>query len=317
MDVQGGTIAQGTNVIQYNQKGGNNQRWKVTEVSTGVYKIASYANTNYVLGLPGNTTENEGNIAIYQENNTASKRFHIILNSDGYSYRIMTGASSYGKAVTVQSASFSNSANVFQYTYNGTYNDEWIFEPVHKFSPSLFENYAVKNYNSYVPTYPNMTAGDNYDCTNFASQCMLAGGIHFQGKWWIYKNNNKYPKPANGTQFDDSWSVDTMGGILGFGASSPWVSAKQFNNFWSGIVSRTDTFTVSYAKSHKPNLYALSYYVGDIIMILDSKSNGYHTMCITGYYKEKLEKVVFPFLESDPNLGHDIEVAYDPMFFGD
>ena len=31
----------------------------------------------------------------------------------------------------------------------------------------------------------------------------------------------------------------------------------------------------------------------------------------------ELEKAIAPFLESDPSLGHDIEVAYDPMYFGD
>jgi len=35
------------------------------------------------------------------------------------------------------------------------------------------------------------------DCANFVSQCMLAGGVHYQDTWWIEKLNNSHPRPNN------------------------------------------------------------------------------------------------------------------------
>ena len=71
-------------------------------------------------------------------------------------------------------------------------------------NPILGVEYAKQNYNQYVMCYPNLNPLG--DCANFASQCMLAGGMHYQNDWKIYRKNNNYPQPANREQLDNSWN---------------------------------------------------------------------------------------------------------------
>ena len=67
----------------------------------------------------------------------------------------------------------------------------------------------------------------------------------------------------------------------------PWISAKQFNNFWSSRVT-VETYTGSYILSHKSEIYYRPFYKGDVIQILGSNiwgnpGNAWHTMYISAY----------------------------------
>lgn len=279
LDVENGRKCNGANVNQWNFNGTDAQKWKVVHVGNGIYKIVSQFGGR-VLDITDGGNKNKTNIDIWSDANKSDRRFRIILNSDGYSYRIASQCSSYKKVVTVKDGSCKNRGNVFQYQYNGSKNDEWIFEPASRYDINLTLNYAKKNFNKIVPTYPDMNLLGG-DCANFVSQCLLAGGSkHFQGDWWIYKKNNSNPKPASTSRLDASWSLADP---------SPWISAKQFNRFWAGKL-KTITVKGSDIVDNPKKIFNKSYYKGDVVQILNNTffgdaGNAMHTMLITGYGK--------------------------------
>lgn len=283
------TASSGDNVIQSKDKSTadirKRQQWRLDYLGSGEYRIVSMASpsgSTLVLDVFANDNVNGSNIDVYSDANAPDRRWNILLNSDSCSYRIMSKCSSFTKGVTVQNASCSSGANVFQYQYNASKNDEWIFEPVYNYSIDLGVNYALTNYNTYYYTYPAFNGWGN-DCANFASQCMLAGGVHFQAQWWIYKKNNTYLNPQSSSQFDNSWEVQTMGGvpIFGWGASSPWISAAKFCDFWSARVSYED-YKGSYITANPATVYGRPFYRGDVISMISS-GEAYHTLYISSY----------------------------------
>lgn len=268
----------GTNVIQWHYNGGTGQKWKLVHTGDGLYKLVSQVGTKKrVLDINKNDNKNRSNIDIWTDNNSGDRRFRIIMNKDGYSYRIVSKCSNFTKAVTVESASCNDKANVFQFQYNASNNDEWIFEPVNGYSRELATNYATKNVYSSVPAYPNLRNMGG-DCANFVSQCMLAGGIHYQDNWYIQKDDNKNPSPLNVNQLDASWRLADP---------SPWISAKQFNLFWSKKY-QTETVTGKFITEHPDIIFNAPTYKGDIIQIAGKNFWGgvgaaKHTMIITNY----------------------------------
>ncbi|MDR3312971.1 MAG: RICIN domain-containing protein [Oscillospiraceae bacterium] len=278
LDVTGAGTASGTNVQQYAMNGTKAQMWKVVHVGSGLYKIVSMVGSaNLVLDVFPGGSANGGNIDIYSDLGVSDQRFALVRTVDG-SYVMRTACSNYTRVVTVDNASCSNRANVFQWQYNQTHNDEWFFEPVYKYSPTLGVKYAKENYNRRVSAYPDVSAIGG-DCANFVSQCILAGGVHYQDVWWIYKKNNNYLAPSNTTQLDNSWSLSDP---------SPWISAKEFNKFWSKRVT-VETYKGSYILAHKSEIFGRPFYSGDVIQILNKipilgiVGDAWHTMYITGY----------------------------------
>lgn len=135
------------------------------------------------------------------------------------------------------------------------------------------EKYSKVNGN-YNTAYPNLS-GMGGDCANFVSQALLAGGYPMEGDWYIYKLNTLYPAPTSATQLDKSWNV---------ASPSPWISAKEFNNYWTSKASATKTYDVS-TYLNLTNKKMSSYAEGDVVQILKKSIvnyYGYHTMMITG-----------------------------------
>ncbi|MFR7886327.1 MAG: RICIN domain-containing protein [Pseudoruminococcus massiliensis] len=278
LDVDHSIDKNGTNVLQWHYNGGVGQQWKLVHTGNGLYKLVSQVGSkNRVLDINKNDNKNRSNIDIWTDNNSGDRRFRIIMNEDGYSYRIVSQCSKFTKAVTVEKASCNDTANVFQFQYNASNNDEWIFEPVNGYSRELATNYATKNVYSSVPAYPNLRNMGG-DCANFVSQCMLAGGIHYQDNWYIQKDDNKNPSPLNVNQLDASWRLADP---------SPWISAKQFNLFWSKKY-QTETVTGKFITEHPDIIFNAPTYKGDIIQIAGKNFWGgvgaaKHTMIITNY----------------------------------
>ncbi len=176
--------------------------------------------------------------------------------------------------MTVQNASCNQGANVFQYTYNGTHNDEWLFEiSSGTYDGFLGSKYARDNYNNHLNTYCNMTdLGGN--CANFVSQCLAFSGKKYNGNWYVYKKNNNHLVPQNVTRLNDSWELSDP---------SPWISAKYFGQYWSSKV-QNDTFTPQQIIDNNSATTAV-YGKGDVVQILKRSSlqefQGYHTMYVT------------------------------------
>ena len=149
----------------------------------------------------------------------------------------------------------------------------------YSYTPSVAVNYARQYAYQGVfntPTYPNME-GMGGDCANFVSQALKAGGMSTDGQRFITRKNTVYTRPANVTELNYSWTLADP---------SPWISAKEFNNYWTNRSAYTYTRTGAYVYSHQSEVFGQPYYTGDVVQILHGVFwwyEGYHTMMITGY----------------------------------
>lgn len=148
---------------------------------------------------------------------------------------------------------------------------------VSSYNSTAAVNYAYQYWNSFnTSSYPNLTYLGG-DCANFVSQCLYAGGVSMQGDWYISKLNNNNPAPVTTTQLDNSWQLADP---------SPWISAKEFNDYWGSRANHTIVHASDYVYNYPTQVYLMDYYKGDVVQILAKELwwwNGYHTMIITNY----------------------------------
>ncbi|MCR4932939.1 MAG: amidase domain-containing protein [Lachnospiraceae bacterium] len=137
------------------------------------------------------------------------------------------------------------------------------------------KNYALQYYNGTNSSYPNLRYLGG-DCANFVSQCLHAGGKSMSGSWYIYKRNSSYPSPKTVKELNSSWTVADP---------SAWISAKEFNNYWSSN-STTYTYSVQDYKEKHKDIYKENIGIGDVVQLLKPVLwwyEGYHTMIIVGF----------------------------------
>lgn len=280
LDVSGGVAKNGTNVQQYKFNGTDSQRWYIKNNgdSISIYtRLGNDGTYKYALDIDNGSGENYANVQIWQINNTDAQKFSITQTGLA-SFYFKTKASNYSKAIVLNGPTCDQGRNVDQYTYQAHANEMWILEPVSK-NPTLGIEYANKNWNQYVPAYPNCSNLGG-DCANFASQCMLAGGNHYTGNWKVYRKNNNYSAPSDTTQLDNSWELCAPN-------TSPWISASEFGNFWkenAGYYAAKGSYIIE----HPDEIWNLNIGTGDVIQkagstILGGLGKSKHTMYITSY----------------------------------
>lgn len=283
------TVSNGDRVIQARHKtdavGKLRQQWKVEHLGGGEYRLISLASpANDSKSLDVSSLSNSSNVQldVYSDANTTDRRWNILLNSDGCSHRIMSKCSNYTKGASVLSGSrYSDSGSIVQSSYSENLAVcEWLFEPALKIAFNVGSIYAKRNYNTFYPTYPNCRSLGG-DCANFVSQCLVAEGVRYCDEWWVYPLNGSNPEPTSASNLDASWDLDTIGGFLGIGGSSPWISAAKFCDFWSSRVSYVD-YTGEFITQNPVYIFNLNIYAGDAITILNGDS-AQHTLYISGY----------------------------------
>ena len=280
LDVQGGTNANGQNVIQYPYTGGSNQKWQIVDCGNGAYRIVSGISSSKVLQLDSSSTADGTNINIYNYSGLDRQKFGISRAPTG-AYAIFTAYSGYNKSVVVQNASCAWSANVFQWKYNASINDQWIFEPANKKS-AMGVAYSYANADRRPDAYPDCD-GIGGDCTNFLSQNLLASGIHQTDYWYIRRNNTTYHLPYNSSQLNNSWSTKALQST----GKSPWISASSFGDYWDDTVSSV-VMDCSYATANPSKLYGLPYVIGDAVQVMSDygTDNIWHSLYIVKYGKD-------------------------------
>lgn len=139
--------------------------------------------------------------------------------------------------------------------------------------------YAIDNAEnkSSVFVYPRYT-DEAGDCTNFASQFLLASGIHYQDDWYIYRKNGAFHNNiSNNVQVKYSWDLsDTW----------CWPAAQNFRDFWSGRTYKYYMAKGSAIAENPEGVWNLSIPRGTIVQIADYDNglkNSWHTMIVTGY----------------------------------
>lgn len=276
LDVYNDNTYDGANVVQKNFDGSSSQQWRITITSAGTCRLKSAQSGKY-LTVYNNGTTNNTNIEIRSENSTGSQMFWIAPNSDDYSARITSFSSSYNKCVVIYNASLNENASAILYTYNGSKNDQWVFEPVSGVVPANGKNYAYQFFDSYSTTYPNVHYLGG-DCANFTSQCMVTSGIHYQNSWYVYKLNEAYLTPTTTAQLNTSWSLGDLNG-----RGSPWISAPRFQDYWTEHSLAAYIYTSSEILNYRDEVFDLDIVMGDAIQIASLDGVANHTMYISGY----------------------------------
>lgn len=134
-------------------------------------------------------------------------------------------------------------------------------------------NYAKSYYNKFNPNYPNLTSLCG-DCANFVSQCLYAGGKAMDGTWYVRKKNSKYPKPETISQLNQSWALADP---------SPWISAKEFNNYWKKKANKSFEYTTAKYLFDRETVFADPIYSGDVVQFKEKVGfwwQAYHTMIV-------------------------------------
>jgi hypothetical protein len=270
-------------IVQKFDSGDDGQKWKIVLIGENEYKLVSKLHSGKALCA---ATGDDVIFNTYVSNSNGD--FIIERNTDGYSYRIIAANMQGDMAISVNGENYSENTEIVLIAYvDGQELSEWIFEPVDYFSKELLLQYALNNDDDIPENVPGMypwlnqkdsniltpNRYDDADCANFVSQCLLAGGVNFEGRWWIYKLNDDNPYPTLSDHFNNSWKVDDSDD------NNPWISAKGFDEYWRDRVAHQDFTTGQLLADDKPEgLY--NFEVGDVIMVMEN-GIGTHAMIIT------------------------------------
>ena len=111
VDVNGNRRDNGTNIIQYTYKGGNNQRWKIERQSSGYYIIKNVS-TGKVLTVQDDATWDGANVHQWDYYGSQSQEWEFKASRNN-TYKIVNRKS--GKCLNISWGSKDNCANIEQY----------------------------------------------------------------------------------------------------------------------------------------------------------------------------------------------------------
>lgn len=123
-DVYANGTANGTNVIQWQNHSGNNQRWNVTNLGGGQYQIMSVS-ANRALDV-NNGGGSGANVHIWDYWGGNMQKWTLTATSGGY-YRV-TPVHNSGIALDVSGVSTANGANIQVWSWTGANNQQWAFQ---------------------------------------------------------------------------------------------------------------------------------------------------------------------------------------------
>jgi hypothetical protein len=113
----------GTKLAQGTWNGGNNQKWVANNVGTSQYAFIGVASGRAV-DVPGSSL-NVVQLQLWDSNGTGAQKWACTGTDSGY-YQIMNVNS--GKVMDVNGLSTADGAAVNQDTWNGGYNQQWLFQ---------------------------------------------------------------------------------------------------------------------------------------------------------------------------------------------
>jgi hypothetical protein len=121
MDVWNASLVNGANVAQGTVNTGNNQKYTLTHLGDGMYKIIAN-HSGLSLDVNGFNKANGANVEQYPYNGTTNQQFILVSTGDGF-YKIVARHS--GRIVEVAGASTANGANVQQWDNNNQTCGQW------------------------------------------------------------------------------------------------------------------------------------------------------------------------------------------------
>jgi hypothetical protein len=118
-----GSTTNGTQLVQWSYNGGSEQKWTLSYLGSGQYKITGLA-SGRVVNVSGNSGSNGANLILWDWANSNNEKWSVTPIGDGY-FRIT--ALSSGKVADVAGPSTADGAVVHQWDYVGVTNQKWSF----------------------------------------------------------------------------------------------------------------------------------------------------------------------------------------------
>lgn len=276
------TLSDGTRIEQQTYSASDYQKWYVTYTSTGTYggfyKITAYKNTNKALAMESASSNNGVYLGINTSAST-TKQYFKLNDLSNTAHVIYTNGSNCLKALRPTGSSILSYVTIQQGTYSSTAKSyQWLFEPVSGYKVTNALSYAVANKNDYLVTYPNLTnfnfQGDDnqinlennidpYDywffseSTNYVSQCLSAGGKHYDNDQIVNKSSTNMNNPLTPYELKTGWSYNVN--------NCPWLESTQFYDHWK-IGQTTNNYTLSNIINNSGNASSGSYGIGDVVL---------------------------------------------------
>lgn len=121
IDVSGGSTSAGANIIQWNDTGAQNQRWRWVPVGDGSYEIVNQ-NSGQLLDVTGGSTADGATIIQWPDTDGANQHWTLVAGTNGY-YKIENVKS--GKVLAVSGSSTTAGAQLVQTTDTNADSQLW------------------------------------------------------------------------------------------------------------------------------------------------------------------------------------------------
>lgn len=220
--------------------------------------MAEYKNTYEEYLICRTYQDNEQIVHAITKNNACittdeeSKTVYFSLTDDFLAQTINDLKEKNAKMIDAQRNDHNRSAS---YIYNGNSAVEYAI------------TYAdQEDYNNNYPDYRNSGG----DCTNFVSQCVLAGGIGMNGA------NSSIGVHSSTTEWYCTYISTGIFGNRRYSVSTSWIRVSDFNTYMTTVVNNKSTIATLNALHNASE-------IGDVVQLAD-KTTGtpYHSIIISG-----------------------------------
>ena len=123
LDVPGWSTANGVQIDQWANSGGNNQKWQLTNLGNNVVELVN-VNSGKALEVTGGSTANGATVDQWTYGGGANQQWTVISVGSG-AYELSNKNS--GQALDVSGASTANGGLLIQWPYSGGANQKWTF----------------------------------------------------------------------------------------------------------------------------------------------------------------------------------------------
>lgn len=141
LDVRNNGTKNGTDILQYDFKAGNNQQWQIEHIGNGLLIIKTRLNTNCVLDIDRSKNNNGTKVQLWNYEGNKNQKFKIVQRYRG-EYVIYANTSNFTKCLSVKDGSLNSGEIVHQWEYTGS-RERWTVNKITT-SASLYNCSYIK-----------------------------------------------------------------------------------------------------------------------------------------------------------------------------
>jgi len=235
LTVQHASFTAGANIVQWHytnldESGSNyNQKWKI-EIVPGTNnqygRIVPATATNLAISLANNSVGTQAKLAVKSDSDYG-QWFDVRTDLGNAAIRFLSKKSGFMYALVANGASVYDNTSIVQGQTGVQWSDQWLIEPIGYYDGSQGSVYGYYNCSHRLATYPDfdfltgVNNTDQYESTNFASQCMNYGGKNYVYDWKCMKLEHMQNQNFTMTSIQNYWNIVIK-----------WYRPNSFYNKW-------------------------------------------------------------------------------------